>query len=58
MMQIWENGKNTKLGPNFGPPNFLVSFTSTRYTLFQSIILYNLKENYWTKLEKMVKIPI
>ena len=45
MMQIWENGKNTKLGPNFGPPNFLVSFTSTRYTLFQSIILYNLKEN-------------
>ena len=26
MMQIWENGKNTNFGPNFGPPNFFSEF--------------------------------
>ena len=31
---------------------FFVSFTSTSYTLFQANILYNLKENEWTKLYK------
>ena len=37
-------------------PIFLVSFTSiSSYKLFQSIILGNLKESQWTKLEKMAK---
>ena len=30
MMQIWEKGKKSNFGLNFGPPNFLfVSFTAT-----------------------------
>ena len=52
MMQTWENDEN----PNFGLPKiFCVSFTSTSSILFQAIILYNLKEYYWTKLERMAK---
>ena len=53
MNQTWENGKNPNFGPDFGlfgpnlgPPNLFVGFTSTSsYTLFQAIILCNLKEN-------------
>ena len=37
-------------------PTFLVSFTTiSSYKLFRSIILGNLKESQWIKLEKMAK---
>ena len=37
-------------------PTFLVSFSSiSSYKLFRSIMLGNLKESQWTKLEKMAK---
>ena len=37
-------------------PIFFVTFTSTSsYKLFQAMILCNLKENKWTKLEKTAK---
>ena len=50
----------TNFGPDFGPnlvtQNCFVRFTSTRrYTLLQAIIVCNLKENWWAKLEKMAK---
>ena len=41
-------------GPNLGSFFLFVSFTSNdSWTLFQGIILWNLKENYCTKLEEM-----
>ena len=40
----------------FGPSVFFTGFTSTNNeTLFEAIILCNLKENWWTKLEKKAK---
>ena len=36
--------------------SFFMDFTSTRcYTLSQAIIVWNFKENVWSKLEKMAK---
>ena len=56
-MQTWEDSKKNNFGPNFGFSNFFfLSFTSTSsWALFQVTILCNLKENQWTKLEKMAK---
>ena len=31
--------------------SFFLSFTSTSHKFFLAIILYNLKENQWTKLD-------
>ena len=40
----------------WSPKFFLVGFTSTRcYKLFQAIIVCYLKENWWTKFERMPK---
>ena len=59
-MQTWENGENPNYGSNFGHPpppkkkkiiSFFLSFTSTSHKFFLAIILYNLKENQWTKLD-------
>ena len=61
--QTWDNGKNPSFGsdfdtfwPKFDPKVFFVGFTSARYyTLLQAIILSNIKENQWIKLEKMAE---
>ena len=63
--QTWENGKKPNFGPDFCPfwpkfgPQFFLFFvgaTSIRcYTLLQTIIVCNFKENQRTKLEKMAK---
>ena len=47
-------------GPNVPPlSHFFESFTSTSsYTLFQAINLCYLKENKWSKLEKMANKPV
>ena len=53
MNHAWENGKKLNFGPDFrpfgrnlGPQFFFVSFTATsKKTLFQAIILWNLKQN-------------
>ena len=40
----------------FSPQNFFVGFISTRYqTLSQTIIVFNFKENLWSKLTKIAK---
>ena len=55
--------KKTNLGSDFGPnlvPTFFFMgfITSSRYyTLLQAITVWNLKENLWTKLEKIAKKP-
>ena len=51
------NGENLNFGPNLVPPNFFfVSFTPISKTLFQAIILNNLKEKLmnqtWENYEK------
>ena len=60
--QTWENGKKPSFVPDFGlfwPPKiFFVGFTFTIcQKLLQAIIACYLKENQWTKLEKMAKKP-
>ena len=50
MNQTWENGEKPNFRPDFVPnlgfKTFFVGFTSTSsYTLFQAIILGNLKEH-------------
>ena len=53
MSHAWENGKKNNFGPNFqpfgrnlGPQFFLMGFIATSSkTLFQAIILWNLKKN-------------
>ena len=65
MNQTRENGKKPSFrsdfdcfGPNLSSKNFFSDFISTRYQkLLQVIIVCNLKENWWTKLEKMAKKP-
>ena len=63
MNQTWENGKKPNLGsdfglfdPNVGPQNLSREFTSTSsYTLFQVIILWNFKKKIMNQIEKMAK---
>ena len=63
MGHTWKNGKKPNFGPNFGPcgPNFVPpicfgQFTSNiSQTLFQVIILSNVKENQWPKFKKINK---
>ena len=50
MMQTWVKLNS---GPNFVPPPHKTFFLS--FSLFQAIILWTLKENKWTELEKIVK---
>ena len=53
MNQTWKKDKKPNFGPDFGlfdlnlgPQTFFAGFTSTSsWTLFQAIILCNLKEN-------------
>ena len=53
MNQTWKNDKKPNFGPDFGPfgPNmdpkksFCVFTSTSNTTLFQAIILCNLKEN-------------
>ena len=48
--------QNSNYGPNFGSKNlFHVSFISNSYILLPATILCNLKENWWTKPEKIEK---
>ena len=66
MNQTRENGKKPSFrsnfdcfGPNLSSKIFFSDLTSTRYQkLLQVIIVCNLKENWWTKLEKMAKNPV
>ena len=59
MNQAWENGKKPNFVLSFAPlsfPQLFLDFTFTgSWTLFQTIILCNFKEHWWTKLEKMTK---
>ena len=45
--QTLENGKKTNFRPKFGPPVFLVDFTSTRcQILWQAMMVFNFKEQF------------
>ena len=63
MSRAWENNEKPNLMPHFdsfcpnlGKTMFFVSFTfSSSKTLFLAIILWNLKEGHWTKLQKIAK---